>query len=286
MEARKVYQSLDKEFELDRLQEDEWSLFDLGDYVTDSFKETRKGLVLNNAKEIQKVYTAVFPSERVLDSILETKAKNLLLFTHHPMIWDTEAGGRPFRNIPKQYLEELKERAISYYSIHVPLDKNGPYSTTVSLARALEVKREKEFFEYFGIPVGIIGKTRHQSFSDLSDFVEKRVGHQVKRWTYGVPKIVNRKVALVAGGGNYPEIAEELADTDIRTYITGVTKKSRDYEPSLRFHDICKEHGINVIAATHYSTEKWACNAVLKFFESLGISAEFVEDIPALTDYE
>lgn len=286
MEARKVYQSLDKEFELDRLQEDEWSYFDLGDYVTESFRETRKGLVLNNAKEIQKVYTAVFPSERVLDYILATKAKNLLLFTHHPMIWDTEAGGHPFRNIPKQYLEELKEHAISYYSIHVPLDRNGPYSTTVSLASALEVEREEEFFEYFGMPVGIIGKTTHRSFSELSDFVEKRVGHQVKRWIYGAPKIANQKVALVAGGGNFPEIAEELAETDIRTYITGVTKKSRDYEPSIRFHDICKEHQINVIAATHYSTEKWACIAVQKFFENLGVAAEFVEDIPAITDYE
>jgi hypothetical protein len=28
MEARKVYQYLDKKFELDRLQEDEWSVFD------------------------------------------------------------------------------------------------------------------------------------------------------------------------------------------------------------------------------------------------------------------
>jgi putative NIF3 family GTP cyclohydrolase 1 type 2 len=286
LNAEQLYESLNKKFELDRIQEDEWSALDLGDYVTENFKETYKGLVLDNTKEIQKVYTAVFPSEHVLDYILATNAKNLLLFTHHPMIWDTSSAGNPFRNIPKKYLEELRERAISYYAIHVPLDRNGPYSTTVSLARALEVEHEREFFDYFGVQVGVIGKTRHKSFLELSDFVEKKVGHQVRRWTYGESKIVNQKVALVAGGGNFPEVAEELADTDIRTYITGVAKKSRDYEPSLRFHDICKDHGINVITATHYSTEKWACNAVLKLFESLGISGEFVEDVPALTDYE
>jgi putative NIF3 family GTP cyclohydrolase 1 type 2 len=285
LNAEQLFERLNTEFELDRIQEDEWSAFDLEDYVTESFKETRKGLVLNNTKEIQKVYTAVFPSEHVLDYILATNAKNLLLFTHHPMIWDTSTAGYPFRNIPKKYLEELRDREISYYAIHVPLDRNGPYSTTVSLARAFEVDHEKEFFDYFGVQVGVIGKTKHKSFSELSDFVEKKVGHQVKRWTYGSPRIVNQKVALVAGGGNYTEIVEELAETDIRTYITGVTRKTSDYEPSLRFHDICKEHEINVIAATHYSTEKWACKAVLKFFESLGVAAEFVEDSPAFTDY-
>ncbi|NHI89222.1 MAG: hypothetical protein EAX87_06830 [Candidatus Thorarchaeota archaeon] len=286
MKAEKLYLYLDKEFEIEKLREDEWSLLDLGNYVTESFRETRKGLVLDNSSEIQKVYTAVFPSEYVLDKLLTTDEREFLLFTHHPMIWDTSTAGYPFRNIPKKYLEELREREISYYAIHVPLDRNGPYSTTVSLARALEVEREREFFNYFGVQVGVIGKTRHKSFSELSDFVEKKVGHQVKRWTYGESKITNQKVALVAGGGNFPEIAEELTDTDIRTYITGVTKKSRDYEPSLRFHDICKEHGINVIAATHYSTEKWACSAVLKLFENLGLLSEFVEDEPNLLDYE
>lgn len=286
MKAEKLYLHLDKEFEIEKLREDEWSLLDLGNYVTESFRETRKGLILDNSSEIRKVYTAVFPSEHVLDKLLATGEREFLLFTHHPMIWDTSTAGIPFRNIPKKYLEELREREISYYAIHVPLDRNGPYSTTVSLARALEVEQEREFFDYFGVQVGVVGKTGHKLFSELSDFVEKKVGHQVRRWTYGESKIVNQKVALVAGGGNFPEVAEELADTDIRTYITGVTKKSRDYEPSLRFHDICKDHGINVITATHYSTEKWACNAVLKLFESLGISGEFVEDVPALTDYE
>jgi putative NIF3 family GTP cyclohydrolase 1 type 2 len=286
LKAENLYESLDKLFELEKMQEDEWSSLDLGDYITENFKQTRMGLVLDNAEEIEQVYTAVFPSERVLDSILSSGQRNVLLFTHHPMIWDLSTGGYPFRNIPPEYLKQLKERAISHYAIHVPLDRNGPYSTTASLARALEIESEREFFEYHGVMVGIIGKTKCETVVELAEKVKETVSHSVKAWSYGNPKISNQKVALVAGGGNYPEIVEELSATEIRTYITGVTTKVPSYEPSFIFHEICKEHGINVIAATHYSTEKFACIAVLKFFESLGLPSEFVEDEPSFDDYE
>jgi len=167
----------------------------------------------------------------------------------------------------------------------VPLDKNGPYSTTVSLARALEIETEREFFEYHGVKVGIIGKTECKSVFELSGRVKETVGHLLKIWAYGSMQITNGKVALVAGGGNYPEIVEELAETDVRTYITGVTMTNPDYEPSLRFHEICQENKINVIAATHYSTEKFACIAIQKFFEELGVPSEFLEDDPSFEDY-
>lgn len=286
MKAKKLYASLDSEFELDKLTDDEWSYLDLGNHITQNFKDTRMGLVLDNADEIQKVYTAVFPSEKVLDKILSSGERDVLLFTHHPMIWDFGEGGYPFRNIPREYLERLKERAISYYAIHVPLDRNGPYSTAVSLARALDIETESEFFDYHGVKVGVIGKTVSKTVSEMEEQIKALVGHPVKIWSYGDTQISNQMVAVIGGGGNYPEIAEELAETDVRTYLTGVTKKISSYEPGLRFHEICREYGINVIAATHYSTEKFACIAMLKFFETLGLPSEFVEDEPSFEDLE
>ncbi len=286
MKAVKLYKTLDKEFELDRLKEDEWSVLDLGEYMTESFTQSRMGLVLDNVTEIKKVYTAVFPSERVLNRIMSSRERDVLLFTHHPMIWDHSTGGFPFRNIPSEYLERLREQAIAHYCIHVPLDRNGPYSTTVSLARMVGIEPEIEFFDYHGVKVGIIGRTEYKTVSEIAGKVENLVDHRLKVWNYGAPEITNQEVALVAGGGNYPEIAEELVETETRTYITGVTKKVPSYEPSLRFHQICEENRINVIAATHYSTEKWACIAVLKFFERVGLPSEFVEDIPSFQDYE
>jgi len=285
MKAQELYKKIDNEFEIDNLNEDGWGMFDLGDFVTESFKNTKKGLVLDNSSIIEKVYTAVFPSEPVLDHIIASGAKDSLLFTHHPMIWDTSSSGYPFRNIPDKYLEVFQKKNISLYTIHVPLDRNGPYSTTVSLARALDIETEKEFFEYFGVMVGIIGRTECASIFELSGKVKETVGHLLKIWVYGSSQIENGKVALVAGGGNDPIVIEELAETDVRTYITGVTMQNPDYEPSLRFHELCDEYKINVIAATHYSTEKFACIAILKFFEKLGVPSEFLRDELLLSDY-
>lgn len=285
MRSEEVYEKLDNEFEIDAINEDEWDSFDLGDFETESFRKTQKGLVLDNTTEIQRVYTAVFPSEIVLNHIISSGVEDALLFTHHPMIWDRSLEGLPFRNIPKNYLEILKETRISMYTIHVPLDRNGPFSTTVSLARALEIEPKGEFFDYFGSKVGVFGKTVCSSISELAEKFEKAVGHQVKVYINGPSQIINHKVALVAGGGNFPEVAEELAETDVKLYITGIGKETPTWEPSLRFHKICRENNITIFAGTHYSTEKFACIAILKLFEKLGVDSEFVEGTPDFRDY-
>jgi putative NIF3 family GTP cyclohydrolase 1 type 2 len=285
LRAEEIVSRLDKEFEIDKIQEEEWGLFNLGEHVTESFRNTRKGLILDFTSEIERVFTSVFPSESVLDQMLKADVTDALLFTHHPMIWDTAHEGYPFRNIPTEYIEAMKERRISYYAIHAPLDRNGPYSTGMSLARGVDVEPIGEFAEFNGSLVGVIGTTECESIHELAGTVKDAVGHEVKLWEYGTTEIPNQQVAVVGGGGNYPQIAEELGVTDIRTYITGVTMKVPNYEPSLMFHDICKRHGINVIAATHYSTERFACTAILDFFEELGLPGMFLKDKPSFTDY-
>jgi putative NIF3 family GTP cyclohydrolase 1 type 2 len=286
MDARSLYQKLDTDFELEKCSEYTWDLSDLGAPVTESFKKTSMGLVLDNAESIDKVYTAVFPSEAVIGRLLDSNERDVLLFTHHPMIWDTSINGIPFRNIPHEFLSELQEHRISYYSIHVPLDRNGPYSTTVSLAKALGVEPERYFFEYFGAEVGVIGKTDRSSLSEFVEGVRTAVGHKVKVWRYGSEEIKDSQVAIVAGGGSEPDIARDIAEAGLNVYVTGVTRLVESYEPSIIFHDICKENAINVVGATHYSTEKFACIALVDYFTKLGLASEFIEDKPSLDDLE
>jgi putative NIF3 family GTP cyclohydrolase 1 type 2 len=286
MDRSSLIRRLDEDFQIDKCNEAPWETFDLGDYATEIFRKSWKGLVLDNSEIIKKVYTAVFPSAEVLTLLLDRGEEDVLLFTHHPMIWDPNLDGLPFKNIPHQLLEPLQENRISYYAIHVPLDKNGSYSTTVSLARAMGVEPEREFFEYFGALVGVMGKTDRTSISPLVKKVETTVNHRVKVWRYGSEDIRNSDVALVAGGGNEPGIAREIADAGFNTYVTGITRKVDGYAPTIEFHSVCKENAINVIGATHYSTEKFACIAMVDYFEKLGLESEFLPDKPALEDLE
>jgi putative NIF3 family GTP cyclohydrolase 1 type 2 len=52
----------------------------------------------------------------------------------------------------------------------------------------------------------------------------------------------------------------------------------------MEFHRIARENKINLVGATHYSTEKFACMAIAKYFAGLGIETEFIEGTPCMED--
>lgn len=282
MNAKELYQKLDRDFKLD-LCKDDWSRMDYNEYISDNFRKRYMGVLLDNSINIERVFTAVFPSDLVLDKIFKSGHNNVLLITHHPMVWDIRKAPQIFTDINPKFLPLLKERQISVYTIHVPLDKNGKYSTTTNLAKALEIIQEGEFYEYFGVKVGIYGKTALNTTELLAEKLRSIVGHKVKLWKYGTNKIKNNDVALVAGGGNEIDIAHEILDLGINTYITGVTLLNDYSKPT---HNFEKKHKINLIGGTHYSTEKFACIALCEYFTNIGLPCEFIEDFPVLEDLE
>lgn len=281
MEAKKLYHKLDSDFELD-LCKDDWKWMDFNDYISDNFKTRHMGILLDNSEEINSVYTAVFPSDRILSEILESRKENILLITHHPMNWDIRTP-EIFQDINPSLLPKLKQQKISIYNMHVPLDKNGKYSTATNLANALDITIEGEFYEYFGVRVGVYGKTELNKPEELADKLKSIVVHNTKLWKYGSDEILDHKVALVGGGGNNIEGIEEIIELGINTYVTGVTALN-DFSKDV--HEFEKDNEINIIGGTHYSTEKFACMALSEYFEKLGIKSKFIEGQPILEDIE
>jgi putative NIF3 family GTP cyclohydrolase 1 type 2 len=240
------------------------------------------GILLDNSEVINGVHTAVFPSDKILNKIIESGKENVLLVTHHPMIWDI-TNPSIFQDINPDLLPKLKQQKISIYTMHVPLDMNGKYSTGTNLAKALDIAIEGEFYEYFGVRVGVYGKVGLNKPEQLAARLKSIVGHKTKLWKYGSDEIVNHQVAVVGGGGNNLEGIEEIIELGINTYVTGVTALN-DF--SKQVHDFEKANKINIIGGTHYSTEKFACIALNEYFEKIGLSCEFLEDQPVLEDIE
>ena len=58
------------------------------------------------------------------------------------------------------------------------------------------------------------------------------------------------------------------------------------YDFSREVHEFEKEKGINLLGGTHYSTEKFACMALVEYFEQLGLLCEFIEGRYYMEDYE
>lgn len=282
MKSEKVYSSLEKDFINPGLTDD-WSshMGEVQEFLTENFKQRSMGLVCDFNKEITRVYTAVFPSDKVLQKILDSGAKNALLFVHHPSIWDIRKAPQVFQQMNKDLLRQFKERGISIYNLHVPLDNFGEYSTSKTLADALGITNLKPCSPYEGGLAGVIGETKCKTIRELQDVFEKAVGHKINVRHYGDEKIGNGKVVVVAGGGNEVGYLQEAFNDGVKIVVTGISSRNPHSEKN---HAYEEKHGINVLGGTHYSTETFACIAMCNYFKKLGLSSEFIKDVPVMED--
>lgn len=280
MEAKKLVKHLDEDF-IKPYHLDDWTenMSDISDYLTETFKEKQMWLVCDFTEEINKVFTAVFPSKKVMQTIIDSWIKNSMLFLHHPMIWDIRK--RPvFKNMDKALLEAFKQRNISIYTLHVPLDDFWEYSTSYSLTKVLNIDFKKVFLEYYWSMAWVIGEVKNKSLQDIKQDFEKAVWHEVKLYDYGNWTIKNNTVALVAGGW-LKESIQEIADQGITLLITGISNRNPHSETS---HKVAEKYGISILGWTHYSTEKFACQNIVAYFKELWIDAEFIWDDAVLED--
>ena len=276
MKAKGLHTKLDKDFGIESLKDD-WSFMKFNEYIASGFKKRYIGLVLDNTSEVKKVYTATIPDLDILEKLIHSNQTDILLFSHHAMSYNPTIEGFPFYDIPQDYLSKLKQQRISFYVLHSPLDKNGEYSTSVNLAKNLNLEIIDEFCEYEAVKCGVVCKTDKRTATELTEYIRSIVGHEVKLIRNGVNVIRNGVVAVAAGGGSVGFAAKEISELGINMYITGCTRRGLSVEPVMEFHRITEESKINVIGATHYTTEKYACIAMVKYFEKLGVQAEFLE---------
>lgn len=282
MKAEKLYQKLEKDFIKPGLSDD-WAVHmdKVKDFLSDNFKKRSMGVVCDFANEINKVYTAVFPTDDVLKRILNNGTENAMLFVHHPSIWDITKAPEVFQQMNKDLLKKFKARKISIYNLHVPLDNYSEYSTSLTLANSLGIKPTKPFAPYFGALCGLFGKTKLKTTSDLSRKFEEVVSHRVSLYQYGSSHIKNRVVAVIAGGGNDVEMLQNIAKEGVNTFVTGITVLNSH---SQKAHDFAKENKINILGGTHYSTEKFACKEMCKYFRKMNLPCEFIEGKPGMGD--
>lgn len=279
MEARRLYAWLEKDFIKPGITDDWIKYMKNKNFLSDNFKTRSMGVVCDNSEEIKRVYTAVFPTDAVLRQVAKTK--DALLFVHHPEIWDMTKAPEVFQEMNPKLLEKLKQQRVSVYNLHTALDNYGKYSTSKCLAEELKITRPKPFAPYNGGLAGVFGTTKLTSTKELSKMFKQVLGHRVSLYLYGDEQIRSGRVAVVAGGGNDKKILKEIADNKTNTFVTGITALNSHSQSA---HDFAKQHKINILGGTHYSTEKFACIAMCRYFENLGLPCRFIAGKPGLED--
>ncbi len=286
---------LDEYLHLDRYPTDDFALLPefcreagvpIEEYATTAFLQRFNGLMLDNADEVARVFSLVFPSDEVLAEVERRAAgQPVLIFTHHPM--DMETSGRGLIPIGTEWLQRLREARISLYSVHAPLDCHEAASTSRALARALAVPADATFAAYFGGHAGVHGHIEPVSLEELGE--RARLACGVDRIEMKANDDRVRHVAIVAGGAAYPPLMQEALDAGCDTYVTGDFRVrhggpwAQEHRP--QFDAFVETVPLNLIGGSHYATESLVLREeMLAYFRDLaqtgahrgGLAAEFV----------
>ncbi len=283
MKLIELSDKLDVEFDIPNNKENlvEWAITDDNKkFIQNKFLKNQSGLMNIFSEEVNKVYSVVFITDNIINDIC--KEKNCLIFTHHQFNYFEDERG--LQAIRADIFNILKESGNSIYVAHAPLDTHKIYGTSLSLAELCNIEVDRLFFDYFGAPTALIG---HVNKIKFEDFCEK-IKDSIKRPELTKIKNIDfvKKVAVVAGGGDMPEILQQVFDFGCDTLLTGTVEHHWAVpfiqEENKKFHELNKVLRRNLIGGTHYATERPAMVKVVKLFQEFGIECNYCEDTQLL----
>ena len=129
MKLTELVAELDAYFRIPDVRDDDWSkAFEQvypepywREYVVPGWEGHWNGLSVRGAEEVERAVTCVFPSDR----IVQTLAPATFLFAEHPLDFADEPGFLP---LSLETYEAMREKGISFYNAHAPLDMHPEVS--------------------------------------------------------------------------------------------------------------------------------------------------------------
>ncbi len=152
VKLQELVNALDKEFSIEEYGKDAaFSRFIPQVYDTVSynwkasfkkeFTELFNGLMIRGSGIVKKVFLAVFPTDNVLKTFIQNAVQGDLLFMHHPLLM--ECGdpkgqwGKGFVPIKSTFIDQIKEKQLSVYTCHLPMDSHKTLGTNIAIAKQL-----------------------------------------------------------------------------------------------------------------------------------------------------
>ena len=248
------------------------------DRFLEDYLRNNGGLMQENSHDVNKLYCAVFPSEDVFEYLAKENSSNTILFVKHAMEWEELGSG--FIPLKDEQLEFLRNRKISLYSAHAPVDNNKVFAPSACFAKQLGYDVTDELTEN-GRNYGWIVETPQKiTYAELTKQLLKVTGLKSIQSLHIHDHI--RKIAIVSGGGDYVPILTQSATKGADTYVTGILFfRGSDYakEHNPGFIEKLREMGINGLGASHYLTEVEGIKTLANLLNKiLPIPVEFIEE--------
>lgn len=246
---------------------------------------TWNGLMLDHAQQVDRVYTVVFPTEDVIDTIIAKEvargAPGALIFAHHLLNFSQEK--RRYTLISEEQLEELGEHQIGYYLCHAPLDCHAEISTGVALANMLGLRDQARFAPYYGGLAGVhgtVGKPlgfqafakRLAKVTDVDHLRYDQVRHNGQ---------TVQRVAVVSGNGSSLDLLKQAADLGCDTYVTGqwwfYSEHPEAETQRTEMRAFIQDTPMNLLGVSRYATEMVVMRDQMPgWFRGMGLETEFI----------
>ena len=242
------------------------------------FVELFNGLMLKGHENVEKIFLAVFPTDIVLERFIKESNRGDLLFMHHPLLM--ECGdpkgewGKGFVPIKEKYIKQIKEKELSVYTCHVPMDYHANLGTSVSIAKQLNAEVIDGFLtsSINNENLVLICNMEEKSTSELTSHLKE---------TFDIPyvdfegkSIQNiQKIAIVAGCGDKVSWMEEAEKRGVQAYITGEIHCHIDNEYGKQRYkqmmDYVSNTTMSLIGVSHSASEYLVHKTLIKeWFEN------------------
>jgi len=274
-----ITKKLDQEFNIASNHENlvEWAVTDENrKYIDDYFLARKTGLMTRSSTLIKKVFTTVFITDNIVNEISKN-AECLIITHHHFNYFEDERGLQPIR---PEVFKNLSETKNSIYVAHAPLDTHKKYGTSISLAELCDIEIDELFFEYFGAPTALFGHVDREKFEDCSEKFRRKVQRPYLKLVKNNNYI--EKIAVIAGGGDMPEILQQAYDFGCDTLFTGTVEHRWNVpfiqDGNRKFHELNKKLKLNLIGGTHFATERQAMIKFIEIIKDFDIDCDYLED--------
>jgi putative NIF3 family GTP cyclohydrolase 1 type 2 len=278
---------LDAYFRLELVRDDDWSGIFADVYSEPYWREFAEpayegrwnGLMVRGGDDVAAAATCVFPG----DAVVEGLAPGTFLFSEHPLDFADEPGFEP---LARGTFALMRERGISFYNAHAPLDQHPEIAPSLLCARAVGLEHLEDYFPIdAALPEGaaVIGDS-WLSLEALAEAFRSYLGPEIRVHVITRPRPEAGRVAVVAGGGAQEEILRASLDRGCQTYVTG-NAATNCRVPSVqeelrRFRRLAEANDVALVDATHYGMEKPPQLAMVKWFRVRGLEAEFIPNGP------
>jgi putative NIF3 family GTP cyclohydrolase 1 type 2 len=226
------------------------------------FNQLFNGLMLRGDEEVGRIFLAVFPTDEVLARFIKDSNPGDLLFMHHPLVMEcgdpVGAWGKGFIPINPDLISKIKEKRLSVFTLHVPLDYSRTISTSDAMAEAYGCKVVGEFFKDEKGACGVICEIPSATTEDLIE-KSKSIFQIPYTDVEGPSHSAITKVAFVAGCGDKVYAMQEAEKLGALAYITGEVHCHIDNEYGKKKFDEMKEYcqttTMSLIGVSHSASE-------------------------------